>query len=223
MDQRERIGNFEEGIRSAIDGYLLSLFTALPGFIISFDPMKMLAVIQVTIQFTQTDEQGNPNVVTMAPLVDVPVIFPNAGGFALTFPLAAGDEVLVIFASRCIDGWWQNSGVQPQAEFRMHDLSDGFAIPGPKSLPNVIPSISTNSVQLRTLDGTCYVELAAGGVINLVAPGGVNIMGTLNVSKAVTLQDTLTVDDDATIDGVDIKTHTHSGVQTGSGDTGPPT
>lgn len=167
--------------------------------------------------------------ITMAPLVDVPVIFPSAGGFALTFPLLAGDEVLVMFSARCIDGWWQNSGVQPQAEFRMHDLSDGFAIPGPKSLPKVIPNISTDSVQLRTLDGTAYVEIAAGGVINLVAPGGVNIVGTLNVSDAVTLQDDLTVDgsvtidDDATIDGVDIKTHTHSGVQTGSGDTGPPT
>ena len=33
------------------------------------------------------------------------MVFPGGGGFALTFPVAAGDECLVVFASRCIDDY----------------------------------------------------------------------------------------------------------------------
>ena len=65
----------------------------------------------------------------------MPVVFPGGGGFALTFPVAAGDECLVVFASRCIDAWWQSGGVGEPMEPRMHDLSDGFALIGVRSQP----------------------------------------------------------------------------------------
>src|SRR5260363_73502 len=44
-------------------------------------------------------------------LGDVPVFFPRGGGCTLTFPVQKGDECVVVFASRCIDGWWQSGGV----------------------------------------------------------------------------------------------------------------
>src|ERR1019366_1339884 len=112
---------------------------------------------------------------------DVPIVFPSAGGFTITLPITVGDEVLVIFSSRCIDGWWQNGGIQAPIEFRMHDLSDGFAIPGPKSLPHVIPNISTTGAQIRNNAGTTYVEISANGQIQLVSPSQVNIKANLVV------------------------------------------
>ncbi|MGC8050122.1 Gp138 family membrane-puncturing spike protein, partial [Salmonella enterica] len=78
---------------------------------------------------------------------------------SMTFPVAQGDECLVVFASRCIDSWWQSGGIQEQAELRMHDLSDGFAILGFRSQPRALSNISTTSAQLRSDDGATFIDL----------------------------------------------------------------
>lgn len=224
MDQRERIADFQEGIQAAINGKLASLWTAMPGIVRSFNPAQGTVVVQpainarVLIVDPANASQTTQKWVSLPQLLDVPVVFLGGGGFVATFPIANGDEALVIFASRCIDSWWQNGGIQNQAELRMHDLSDGFAIVGPRSLPKMIPGLSTTSAKLRTVDGTAYIELAAGGVVNIVAPGGVNIngnvatTGTIGATQEITAKGTHTV-----------SAHTHSGVQTGGGTTGPPT
>lgn len=115
-------------------------------------------------------------------LVDVPIVIPRAGGYALTLPIQAGDECLVVFGDMCMDGWWQSGGVQNQVECRRHDLSDGFAIIGVWSQPRVIPGYSTGSAQLRNDAGSAYVELA-GDTINIVG-GTVNIKaGRVNINE----------------------------------------
>jgi hypothetical protein len=42
----------------------------------------------------------------------------------------------------------------------MHDLSDGFAILGFRSLPRMLSNVSTTSTQLRSDDGSTYVDVA---------------------------------------------------------------
>lgn len=224
MDQRERIADFQEGIRAAINGAFAGLWTAIPGIVQSFNSEQGTVVVQPSINArvltVDPDDasQTTQKWVTLPQLLDVPVVFLGGGGFVATFPIANGDEALVIFASRCIDSWWQNGGIQNQAELRMHDLSDGFAIVGPRSLPKKIPGVSTTSAKLRTVDGTAYIELAAGGVINIVAPGGVNIngdvatVGAIGATKEITAKGTHTV-----------SAHVHGGIQTGGGSTGLPT
>jgi phage baseplate assembly protein gpV len=103
-------------------------------------------------------------------------VFPSGGGCTLTFPLQPGDECLVVFASRCIDGWWQSGGSQLPMEPRMHDLSDGFAIPGPRSKARPLPNVSTSAVQLRSDDGQAYVQLNPGThEVDTVTPGKVTV------------------------------------------------
>lgn len=111
----------------------------------------------------------------------------RGGGCTLTFPIAEGDECLVIFASRCIDAWWTAGGVQVQSEFRMHDLSDGFAIVGPFSQATKISGWSTSAVQLRSNDGEAYLQLnPTSHEIDIVTPANwaANVGGntTINVS-----------------------------------------
>jgi hypothetical protein len=85
-------------------------------------------------------------------------------GWSLTFPIVEGTECLLIFADMCIDAWWQNSGVSPQADRRRHDLSDAFALFGPWSQPNRIPNYSNSSVQLRSDDESVVLDLSSSGV-----------------------------------------------------------
>lgn len=159
MQQTERIGDFEEGLRTILNGKQATIWTALPGIIQSFDPDAITCVVQPTIQAQIKNPDGTSQWVDMPLLLDVPVTIPRGGGCTLTFPIAAGDECLVIFSSRCIDAWWQQGGVQAQAELRMHDLSDGFAIPGPFSQATKISGWSMSAVQLRSNDGQAVIEL----------------------------------------------------------------
>src|ERR1022692_1972304 len=157
MDYRERFGPREEGIRLAMQANQVGIWTAMPGIIQSFNtdkPGSITAVIQLALLGVIQNPDDSYSTTILPILYDVPVIFPSGGGCSLTFPLAKGDECLVVFASRCIDSWWQNGGTQNlPMETRLHDLSDGFCIPGPYSQPRVIPNISTTDTQLRSNDG----------------------------------------------------------------------
>lgn len=171
MDPRERLGDPQEALRAALDGRQASIHTALPGIVQSFNAEVMTAVVQPSIMYQVRDLSGNWNNAKAPLLLDCPVHFPSGGGFTLTFPVGAGDEVLVVLSERCIDAWWQSGGVQPQAEFRMHDLSDGFVIPKVWSKPKVLSGISTTSTQLRNDAGTCFLDLSSTK-ITLQAPDG---------------------------------------------------
>lgn len=219
MDRRERNPSLLVAIRAALEGFQATVWTALPAFVDSFNAARQTVSAQPTIQAQYRAPTGETWQNTTLPLcVDCPVLFPGGGGFTLTFPIAAGDEGLLVFSSRCIDQWWQSGGVQPQAELRMHDLSDGFFIPtGGMSNAKVPGGISTTTTQLRSVDGECYVELAAGHAVNVVAPGGVKITGNLVVTGSLGA-DVIT-DSDGT---VTLNNHTHSGVQSGGDDSGPP-
>ena len=135
------------------------LWTALPGIVQSFDLQTMTCEVQPAIQGKVQNEDGSVSVVNLPLLLDCPVVFPRGGGCSLTFPIKAGDECLVVFADRAIDFWWQSGGVQPPAETRMHDLSDGFVLVGPYSQPQVLSGVSTSAVQLRSDDGQAFFEL----------------------------------------------------------------
>jgi hypothetical protein len=224
LDRRERFENSTVAFRAALRGWQAQLWTAIPGIYQGPGSAggKQTANVQPAIQALVQNEQGVWSPVTMPLCVDCPILFPGGGGFQLTFPLSQGDEGLLVFASRCIDAWWQSGGVQAQAEIRMHDLSDGFFLPGQLSQPKVPASFSTSTTRLTSLDGELYIELASGHVANIVAPGGVNISGTLSVTGAITATGNITAGSGGG-DQVDMQNHTHGGVQTGGSQTSRPT
>jgi hypothetical protein len=195
MDQRELHNDFEEGLRSALDGRQARMWTALPGIVESFNADALTCTVQPAIKANVRSPDGSTQWVALPLLLDVPVTFPRGGGCTLTFPIAKGDECLVVFSSRCIDAWWQSGDVQVQSELRMHDLSDGFAIPGPFSQATKISGWSGDSVQLRSNDGAAFIglnpslhdiDITTSGNWNATIGGAVNInvTGNANISAA---------------------------------------
>lgn len=255
MDPRERANDYEEGIQAALDGRQAQMWTTMPGIVLSFNAVAMTASVQIAIQAKKQLDDGTWVDIAISNLVDCPVVFPSGGGFTLTFPVSEGDECLVFIASRCIDNWWYlgpgaNHAPRPQAEMRMHDLSDGFILVGPRSQPRVLSGVSTTTTQLRSDDGAMYVELAGSHVMNIVAPGGLNITAptvTINASTKVELNTPATQIDGNLTSGVGgghtanfdgtihatgeitangshtVSAHVHGGVQIGGSNTGTPT
>lgn len=169
METAERYSSGAEAMQRAVENHAGEMWTALPATVTAVDLTKFTVSAQPAIKAKQRDRDDNETDVSMPLCVDVPIVFPRGGAFCLTFPVAVGDEVLLVFASRCIDGWWKEGGTQPQLDRRQHDLSDAFAIPGPWSQKTKPGAASGSAAQLRSADGTTVVSVAAG-VITLTAP-----------------------------------------------------
>jgi hypothetical protein len=146
-------------------------------------------------------------------LVDCPVIFPRGQNCTITFPLIKGMSCLIIFGARCIDGWWSggpidnngNVATHPQLEMRMHDLSDGFIIPGPFAEPEVISDISTTKLEIRANDNSCKISLdPINNEIDVIAT-------TIKLNGDVKINGTITCNDINISD-----THTHTSTSPGS-------
>lgn len=219
MNREERLGDPEEALRLALEDRQSQMWTALPGIVTSVNLSAQTVAVQPTIQGVVSSPNGAKQSVNLPVLVDVPIVWPRAGGFALTFPIAVGDEVLVVFASRCIDSWWQSGGIGSQAEARMHDLSDGFAVLAPTSQAKKLSGVSTSNVQLRNYAGTTFVEITPSGGIMLKATGSITVEApTINLTGNIVHSGGSAMSLGKKIDG----THTHSGVQSGSSNTGVP-
>lgn len=229
MDRRERGGQAVTALLAAFEGLQTQIWTALPGIIQSFDPVKQTARILPALKINVQQPDGSFVWTTMPELLDCPVQFACGGGVTLTFPIAAGDECLVVFASRCIDNWWEkgspgNMVAQEQAEFRMHDLSDGFCIAGVSSVPRVIADISTTKAQLRTDDGLTCVEIDPAGAATVTAASVITMAAPLiNMIGAVVIGGTLDVSGHIIGESTNLHTHVHGGVVSGGANSGPPT
>lgn len=222
-DPRQYLNDSEEANRLMLEGHQSGMWTAMPGIVQSVNLTNLTCVVQLAIQGRYEDPDGNINWVNIAPLQDVPIVFPSAGGFLITMPMAKGDEVLVMIASRCIDAWWQSGGyANKPLEYRMHDLSDGFAIPGPKSVPKsaTLGAVSATDLQIRNNAGTTYISITSDGKIKLVSASEIDVTGNLKVTGTISATGEITAQTAGT--AIPVSTHLHTGVTTGASNTGAP-
>jgi phage baseplate assembly protein gpV len=236
MDRRVRIDNDLIKFQALLKSWQSNIFTALPGIYQAAGKGNQTANVQPSVKAKILGQDGNWSDMTLPMCINCPVVYPGGGGFQMTFPLASGDEGLIVFAQRCIDSWWQSGGVQSQAEMRMHDISDGFFIPAMLSQSKApATAASTSTVQLRSADGATYIEVAAGNLVNVHASAGTTITGPVTITGNLTLGGTISGTGGAPISGnlhmagnvqggsVVLNTHIHGGVQPGSGVTAGPT
>lgn len=238
-DQQQQAANQNTADAEAISNALKNVHTFVPGIIHSFDPATQTAQVQPAIKRIFV-EQGAVNL----PLcVDVPVHFLKCGQFCITAPVTPGDECLLGFFERAIDKWYAAGGVQEPSEYRLHHLSDGFAIVGISSMPSVITGFNPTDIEIRTLDGNAKIQITPAGVITqqtgaastildpagtfvINAPAGfvVNAAGgyTLNSAAGGTANGPLVNSADITAGGKSLMNHTHKENDVG-GQTDPPT
>lgn len=110
-----------------------SIHVCLPCVVQSYNPQKRTVEVQPLIREKVTNQQGIISYVEYPLLINVPVVFPQAGNFVISFPIQKGDECIVIFSDLSYDFWWEKGNVQNPVELRRHDLSDGLAIFGIKN------------------------------------------------------------------------------------------
>ena len=191
-----------------INKSLLQLEKVAPARVVSYDRASNRAVVQV-LQYgvTSTGEK-----ISRQTISDIPVLMLSGGGFSFSFPIAEGNTGWIISADRDISTFKQNPDMFTPATYQIHKFKDGFFIPD-----IVNPDFTTDdtdAVILTSTDGATKISVKSG-VVEITAPSVV-INGDLTVSGSIT------ADGDVIGAGISLSTHTHSGVQTGSGSTGVP-
>jgi hypothetical protein len=182
VNSRERWDDLGAGIRAGVERGLSNTWTALPVKVVEDTKDGHIVKLQPTIKGKKTDRTGKKTDVEMPILGECPIQYSSGGGFTITHPVSKDDEGIVVFSSRCIDGWWDKGGIQPQGFERRHNLSDGMYIPGIRSKPRKLGGdgngaasgqmtidlraeqqktkpVSLNSIQIRTDKGDYYIEL----------------------------------------------------------------
>ncbi|WP_410679089.1 Gp138 family membrane-puncturing spike protein [Avibacterium paragallinarum] len=196
-----------------IQNTLRQLHTALPAKVIHFHPTKQTVSLAVQIKQVLVDGKS----IAIPPLMDVPICYPRGGGFAITFPLRAGDEGIAIFSERCIDGWWQSGNASEPLDHRFHDLSDAMFIPGICSQPQCVKNFFAAGLSLQTLSGSTFIRMVEGSI---TIKGDITHNGNTQQIGNTTTTGTLTGQTDVIAGGVSGKSHTHSGDSGGT--TGQP-
>lgn len=222
------------------------VYTAIPGHILTFDPLTQRAQVQVGI--ARVDEVTRT---TMAPppIVDVPVSFPG-GDFSLEYQIDPGTEGMIHFSQRCMDAWKVGGEIANNPIKRFHHKQDAVFVPGIRSLNNIIVGFSNEGMKMRNKDASSYVWVRADSSVRLETGkahilmdkdgniaiestsgtvtvnngvGKINIDsdGTINLN-GVTIDKNgkLTVPSSMSLAGKEMAGHTHGNVQNGDGQTG---
>lgn len=218
-DYQYQTASAETATDLQIQNALRQLHTALPAKVVSFNSIKQ--TVTLAAQIKQVLVEGNA--VDIPPLLEVPISYPRGGGFAITFPLQAGDEGIALFSERCIDGWWQSGKASEPLDYRFHDLSDAMFIPGICSQPQRVKNFFTAGLSLQTLSGNTFIRMIEGSITiqgDITHTGNTQQTGNFVQVGNLTSTGTIAAAVDVSAGGISGKSHTHRGDSGGT--TGQP-
>jgi len=191
--------------------------TSIPGHVLAFDPVTQRAQIQIGVR--RIDVKGVE--FTPPPLIEVPVYFSGSANHHIECEINAGDEGLILFSQRCIDGWKTTGGVANNPILRFHDISDAMFLPGFRSSHTAITDFANNGIRTRNKSGTHYIWLKKDGTITTVndnssvtqSPDGA--ISIVNNGGSITLSAGGAFNGEFTSFNVNSPSFTHNGVNVG--------
>ncbi len=123
-------------IKLAIDNRLLDVHTALIAVVESYDAEKQQVNVTPVLKRCLRSLSGDWVNEELPKICDVPVLFPRAGGFFISFPIQPGDFVQLLFNEVSIDDWLNDA-----PSTTAHD--ERFSLQGAVAIPGVYPSTKT--------------------------------------------------------------------------------
>lgn len=170
----------------------------------------------VDVQPMVAQVDGAGNAVPHGIIHAMPVWRVQGGNSGVIIKPAVGDIGVAIFASTDISGVKRSGAPTTPGSARRFDWSDGIYLGGVLMAP---------PTQFVRLDEEGVTITAADGLpVTINAPGGLVVNApTASFSQDVAVTGDMTTGPGSTFNGKSFDSHTHSGVQTGSGNSGPPT
>lgn len=158
----------------------------------------------------QVDSQGNA--VDLPPIYKVPYLRIQGGTNAVILDPQVGDLGIAVFGDRDLSAVKSAKQKSPPGSGRRHSLADALYLGG------ILNGAPTQYVQFNS-DGITVLSPTA---VLIKAPN-VKIDGKLEVTGEQTNDSSITASGEVEGKGIKLSTHTHTGVQSGSNNSGPPT
>jgi len=143
--------------------------------------------LRVVLPTDEDSETPEPFVEEELPVIPrVPVAFPQGGGFSISWPLAVGDFVTLVFADRNLDLWLATAAKASQAtsstgDLGTHPLDGAIALPlGPAPQANLLVTPSASELVIGHENG---LGIRIGSTI--IALGGANLTDWIALASLV--------------------------------------
>lgn len=177
--------DWAEIVQAAIASALFDTHTAMPGQIVAVHTdasgrgqlADVRPCLRNALAMADDAEGFAPFVEEDLPIIPrVPIAFPQGGGFAITWPLAAGDFVLLVFAERSIDQWLATAAKSRQVaistgDLGTHTLDGAVALPlGPAPLGHLLSPVSSTAMRLGSDTGKAIYVTATKVNLGSSAP-----------------------------------------------------
>lgn len=160
---------------------LEGLRVCLPGQITAYDATRQLASVQPLVQDRFLAEDGETLITRTLPVVhSCPVHFLGPARGRITWPVAAGDTCLILFASSSIRRWVRIGGVVDPGDDRHHDIDDAIVLVGLHDAAHVPTTAPTDAVTVH-VSGSTQVRLGGPSAAQSVLRGEayLSALGTL--------------------------------------------
>ena len=198
-------GDFAGVMTDVLQNFLRGVDDMIPAKVVSYDDTTNRAVIKPLVMLGTTDGQK----ISRAQLSNIPVFRFGGGGFFIRFPVKAGDFGWLKATDRDMSLIMQRGGLEDWPNtLRQHSFSDGMFFPDTlKSW--VIDGANADALVIQSIDGSVCVSLHSGKV--KIEAADIEVVGNMSVTGTMTNN------------GVNIgSSHVHSGVQSGTSNTGGP-
>ena len=183
MSNRDKDARYEhllQGVPFVTQQLMLQVHTSIPGIVTAYDAATRRARVQPAVHM-MLSPVGDPYAPFAAcepmekPIIlDVPVIFPSAGGYTVHFPLLPDDPVLLLFSERDIDNFKQTLESDQPLSGDIMEVKHAVCIPGFVPFEDdptvVVPPENPagggrlDGFTVQTNDGTTWVHLAADDI-----------------------------------------------------------
>lgn len=217
-----------------------TLHVHIPAIVVDYDFSQQKASVRPAVKIKMQDGK------TVEPPVihNVPVMFPASGGAFLHFPVKTGDKVMLYFSDRNTENFKLNGVISDPASPALHSMTDAYCTPS-LMVFNAENLVQNNDDVHLIYAGSAILLKPNGEVVIKSTKTTIDcpqtfITGQLNVAREVNFGTDIGSGETATVKGninligsmsssgdivaggVSLINHTHSGVDTGGGNTGTP-
>lgn len=201
----------------------LSLENCIPAIVKSYDRSTNIVTVQPAINLTLTNGEFMER-----DSISLPVFNYGGNGIVINFPLAAGNTGWIVASDRDSALFRQGLTVANANTNRQHQYSFGFFIPD-KIKGATISESDDGLMVIQTLDGTTKIALG-DGIIKILSSADVTVdcanltitSPNVKINGELSVTGQISSNTDVLSAGISGKSHTHGGVQGGSGNTGAP-
>lgn len=171
---------FESAIKAFFEYQMRNVYTAIPAQIVQVrDAGQQKVDVKPLVNMVFPDWKDDQEWPT---ILSVPLMYPASSTSAFTFPVKAGDTVLLVFNQSCIDVFKSGDGTaQPPSDYRVFNMRDAVAIPGLFPFGSAINQPSKHTLTHSTDDAVLVHNLGTSSEceVRLKSDGKVEINGNL--------------------------------------------